>query len=664
MSGRSLVFLGAALLAASAVRAEENTAAPDSGASADAGQIESVTVTARRREERAQDVPIPIAAVSGNALEQIGRFRLEDLNQSLPSTNIQFNNPRQASIAVRGLGNNPANDALESSVGVYLDNVYLGRASMANLDLIDIDQIALLRGPQGTLFGKNTTAGVLSITTRQPNPVPEHSLEASSGDFGYYQVRGTLSQPLGEDVSARVSFARTQQGGFVIDPTTGRDLNGSNRIGGRGQVLWKPSDAFSLRLIGDYSEEHGDEGVGVLYSPGPNGGAKYYNAIAAAGASVIYSPNFNATTIDGRQHMDVRQGGGSGEVNWQLGDYKLTSITAYRSWWFAPYNDADGTNVDAITGAGQRVDDNQWTQEVRLASPGDRPISYVVGLYYFNQHQNNLLYTQYGPDAQAIGALQLGAPTFANGYTQTTQLLSTHSGSAFGQVTWRPTDPWEFALGLRETKERKTVSLNRTSAGSDAFVSNANFSAYQSSQLRRDDNNVSGLLSASYKFDTNVLAYASISHGAKSGGINPQAPVTGFPLSSLYVKPETANDAELGIKSTLLNRRLLLNANLFWTNVRDYQATLLESPTNGGPLQQILSNIGKVRTRGVEADISSAPIGGLLLKLAGSYNEAVYLSYPNAPCSAEQLAPLLVPGQKVCDLTGQALVGAPKWIAN
>ena len=664
MSRRPFVLLGAALLATSTARAEENAAAPDSSASRDASQIESVTVNARRREERAQDVPIPIAAISGDSLERIGRFRLEDLNRSLPSTNIQFNNPRQASIAVRGLGNNPANDALESSVGVYLDNVYLGRASMANLDLIDIDQITLLRGPQGTLFGKNTTAGVLSITTRQPSRDSEHWLEASSGDFRYYQVRGTLSQPLAEDVSARVSFARTQQGGFVFDPTTGRHLNGSNRIGGRGQLLWKPGDIFSLRLIGDYSEEHSDGGAAVLYSPGPNGGAKYYNAVAAARADVIYSPNFNATTIDGRQHMDVKQGGGSGEANWQLGEYKLTSITAYRSWWFAPYNDGDSTNVNALTGAGQRVDDYQWTQEVRLASPGDRALSYVVGLYYFNQHQNNLLYTQYGPDAQAIAALQLGAPAFANGYTQTTQLLSTHSGSVFGQVTWRPADAWEFALGVRDTKERKTVLLDRTSAGSAAFVSSANFSAYQSPELTRDDNNVSGLLSASYKFDRDVLAYASVSHGAKSGGINPQAPVPGFPVSSLYVRPETANDAELGIKSTLLDRHLLLSANLFWTNVKDYQATLLEAPTSGGPLQQILSNIGKVRTRGAEADISTAPIEGLVVKLAASYNEAVYLSYPNAPCSAEQLAPLLVPGQKVCDLSGQALVGAPKWIAN
>jgi iron complex outermembrane receptor protein len=630
-----------------------------------ASGISEVTVSARRREEKAQDVPIPIATLSGETLEGAGRFRLEDLNQSLPSTNVQYNNPRQTSIAVRGLGNNPANDALESSVGVYLDNVYLGRASMANLDLIDIDQIALLRGPQGTLFGKNTTAGVLSIVTRQPGSEPEHRIEASYGDFNYYQVRGTWSQPLGDEVGARLSFSRTQRGGFVSDSTTGRDLNGSNRYGGRGQLLWKPSDVFNLRLIGDYSEEHSDTGASVLYSAGPNGGAKYYNALLAAGAApVVFDPNFATTTIDGRQHMDVRQGGGSAEANWQLGQYKLTSITAYRSWWFVPYNDGDGTSLDAIPLAGQHVDDNQWTQELRLASPGDRALSYVVGVYYFNQHQGNQLYTQYGSNGAAIAALQLGAASFANGYTQTTQWLGTHSASAFGQVTWRPADAWELAAGLRDTKETKNVSLLRSSTGQAAFTGNPNFTAFSSGDLTRDDNNVSGLLSASYKFRSGVLGYASVSRGAKSGGINPQAPVTGLTLQSLYVNPEIANDAELGVKSTLLDRRLVLNANLFWTDVKDYQAALLLQPSGVGPFQQILSNVGKVRTRGVETDITAIPVDGLTLRLAASFNDAVYLSYTNAPCSAEQLAPNLAPGQKVCDLTGQQVVGAPKWIVN
>jgi outer membrane receptor protein involved in Fe transport len=151
--------------AAEPANADPDTDAVDSDGH---GRLEDVVVTARRRAENAQDVPIPITALSGNSLEESGRYRLEDLNERLPSLNAQFANPRQTSIAVRGLGNNPANDGLESSVGVYLDDVYLGRPGMANQDLVDLDQVSLLRGPQGTLFGKNTTAGVLNLTTPRP----------------------------------------------------------------------------------------------------------------------------------------------------------------------------------------------------------------------------------------------------------------------------------------------------------------------------------------------------------------------------------------------------------------------------------------------------------------------------------------------------------------
>jgi len=624
-----------------------------------------ITVTARRRSERAQDVPIPIAVVSGDDLDETGRFRVEDLNEDLPSTNIEYINPRQSSIAVRGLGNNPANDALESSVGVYLDDVYLGRSEMVNMDLLDIDQITLLRGPQGTLFGKNTVAGVLNITTNEPAFTPMHEVEASYGNYGYYQVRGTWNQPLSDQLALRFSVAKTFDDGFIRDTTTGQTLNGSNRSGGRAQLLWKPSDVFSIRLIADYSEEHSATGAAVLYSPGPNGGAKYHAAVAAAGATVIDSPSYDYTSINNRQQMNVQQGGGSGEINWQIGDYLLTSITAYRSWSFVPYNDGDDTNLNALTDAGQLVNDNQWSQEIRLASPADRPLSYVVGVFYFNQHQDNMLLEQYGSDGAAILDLGLGAPSFADGYSQTTQLLGTYSESAFGQLTWRPAEAWEFAFGVRDTDERKTVSMDRTSEGSTAFVTNANFDDKALDNLSLDNNGVSGLLSASYKFDPNVLGYLTLSRGTEAGGINPTVPVPGLSLEQLYVKPEIAYDAELGLKSTLLERRLVLNADLFWTDVSNYQATLLVQPNASGTFLQLESNIGRVRTRGVETDISARPLTGLNLRLAASLNDARYLSYTDAPCSAEELAPLdLSPSAKTCGLTGRPVVGAPKFILN
>jgi iron complex outermembrane receptor protein len=623
-----------------------------------------VLVSARRREENVQEVPIPISAIPGEALEASGRFRVEDLNHMLPSLNIQYNGPRQTSFALRGLGNSPANDALESSLAVYLDNVYLGRASMANLDLIDIDQVTLLRGSQGTFFGKNTTAGVLNITTQAPSFVRAGSAEVSVGNYDYNQIRAVWSQPLHENtLAARVSFVRSYQDGFVFDSTTGRKLDGSDRIGGRGQLLWKYGDDFSLRLIGDYSEEHSDAGAFVLYSPGPTGGEKYYTAVAAAGAKVVYSPAYDAVTIDGRQHFDVRQGGGSAEADWQFGNYTLTSITAYRQWWFSPYSDGDYTDRDAITGAGQAVDDNQWTQELRLASPSGRELTYVLGIFYFNQHQDNRLYTQYGSDAQAITALRLGTSSYVNGYVQTIQLLNTRSISAFGQATWRPKEAWELAAGIRYTGEQKDVNLTRMPSGLPGFVTNPNFQSYASGDLTRNDSNVSGMLSASHAFEEHFLGYASLARGAKSGGINPTAPVPGLTVKSLYFNPEYTDDAELGVKSTVLDGRLQLDADLFWMHIQDYQATLLLQPTAGNTFQQILSNVGDVRTRGVEAELSGV-IGAFSVRLATSFNDAVYLSYPDAPCSAEELAPSLRPGQKVCDLTGQALPGAPRWIVN
>ena len=658
---RSSILLMGALLAAGAVAAAEGVSAadaasaPDESPDSESSQIESVTVSARRIAENAQSVPIPIAVVSGSSLESAGQFRLEELNQRLPSTNVQFGNPRQTSIAVRGLGNNPANDALESSVGVFLDNVYLGRPGMANADLIDLEQVALLRGPQGTLFGKNTTAGVLNLQTRQPTFSPEYKFETSGGDYGYYQVRGAVSGPIVEDMLAgRISAARSHEGGFVEDITDGRELNGYNRDGVRGQLLYKPTNTFSLRLIADYDHENSDCCASALYSAGPNGGSVYLNFIRNIGGVVILDPDYRKVTLDSPQHMDVNQGGGSAEANWQIGEYRLTAISAYRNWRFLPTNDADGTNLNAITNAGQAVDDEQWTQEIRLATPLGRPVQTVVGLYYFYQYQHNQQFTYYGPDAGAY----TGRAFFDDGASVIAQYLGTHSAAAFAQSTWNATERWSFTAGARETYEDKFTRIHRNAAtGSAGFQ--AAFGPYESGRLTRHDANTSALGSASFKFTEDVLSYVSVSRGAKAGGINPSVPGAGLSTASLYVNPEKATDYEVGLKSTLFDRRLQINANLFWTDVTDYQATQLEE-SSPGVFVQTLTNIGKVRSRGVELDAQAVPVAGLHLSLSSSFNDAKYLSYANAPCSAEALAA----GQKVCDLTGSDVVGAPRWIVS
>jgi iron complex outermembrane receptor protein len=651
------------LVAARDASAEDSAATAPSDDSirlADAGdgRIESVTVTARRREEDVQNVPIPIATLGGEVLESSGQFRLEDLNRRLPSMNVQFSNPRQSSVAVRGLGNNPANDALEASVGVYLDNVYLGRPGMANLDLIDIDQVALLRGPQGTLFGKNTTAGVLAITTRQPSFTPEAQVEASVANRDYYQTRAAFSGPLiGNVLAGRLSFAKTSKGGFVEDINDGRDLNDSDRIGFRGQLLYQPAESLSVRVIGDYNEEDSNCCVTALYGLGPNDGALVRQRYAALGATFAYDPDFLTTTIDAYQHMDVRQGGGSIEANWEFGrGYKLTSVTAYRSWWFVPTNDGDATDLSGIINAGQKVDDEQWSQELRIASPEGGAIDYVAGLFYFYQYQSNQLFTQYGPAAGAV----FGRPFFNNASTQTNQYLHTESGSVFGQATWHATDRWSLTAGVREIMEDKSTQVQRKApVGGGAGIDVA-LGAFDSGLLKMSDTSTAALLSAAFQASEDWLWYASASKGAKSGGINPSVPNPGLTVRSLFIEPEQALDYEFGFKSSLFDRSLQLNANLFWTDVKDYQATQLELSPQTQTFTQVLSNIGKVRSRGVETEITAVPVHGLTLALAASYNDAEYLEYRNAPCAAEDLAA----GRTVCDLTGEEVVAAPRWIVN
>ena len=237
----------ALLLAIGAAQAADEDSAAETEPQVQADTLQKVTVTARRREENAQDVPTPITTLAGETLEKQRIYKIQDLQQALPSVNVAYIHARQSSLAVRGIGNNPASDGLEGSAGIYLDNVYLGRPGMAVFDLMDIEQLDLLRGPQGTLFGKNTTAGVLNITTRKPTFTPESSVEASGGENGYFQGKGTFSGPLTDTLAGRLSVYRSRDDGYLNNLADNRTLLGGEREGVRGQLLFQPNDDFSLR---------------------------------------------------------------------------------------------------------------------------------------------------------------------------------------------------------------------------------------------------------------------------------------------------------------------------------------------------------------------------------------------------------------------------------
>ncbi|HBO3444343.1 TPA: TonB-dependent receptor [Pseudomonas aeruginosa] len=624
-----------------------------------------VTVTARRREEDSQKVPTPITVLGGETLEAQRISRVQDLQQVLPSVNVAYIHARQSSVAVRGIGNNPASDGLEGSAGIYLDNVYLGRPGMAVFDLLDIEQLELLRGPQGTLFGKNTTAGVLNISTRAPTFTAERTVEVSGGQDGYFQGRGTVSGPLGETLAGRLSAYRTRDDGYIKNIHDDNYLNGGERQGARGQLLFEPNEDFSLRWIADYNEEDSSNGSMVVYG----GAERFWQRAVLVGASPLRDPQRRKVNINGRQHVSVHQGGSSLEANWNLaGGYRLTSISAYRYWHFTPAND-EQLNVSAINDTGVEVHDRQFSQEIRLASPTGGAFDYVVGAYAFRQNLGNKTFTSYGPlaDLYLLGA-NLGA--LNDTYSKANGKIETDSFALFAQGTWHLTERLDFTAGLRGTYEEKNAKVERFAplggaavGGVGAAVRNGQLGAYDSGDLSQYNFAPSALLSLSYQFSDDLLGYASLSHGEKSGGVNlavGSAPSAG--ADSLLVGPERANDAELGLKSTLFDRRLLLNANLFWTGIHGYQATTLYQAPGSTQLVQVLANAGSVRSRGLEFEATALPLRGLTLNFNGSYNDVTYLSFKDAPCPAEVSTRPGAPSS--CDLTGQRVVGASKWIAN
>ena len=629
------------------------------------GQLDTVTVSARRRLESAQDVPASMSVLSGEALEVQRVYRVQDLQQLVPSLNVSYLHPRQSSLSIRGLGNNPGSDGLEGSAGIYLDNVYLGRPGMAVFDLVDIEQLEVLRGPQGTLFGKNTTAGVLNITTRAPSFTTERTIETSIGSDGYLQTKGTLSGALTEHLAGRISLSRTDSDGDVKNEYDGHDLNGGKRQGFRTQLLYKPSETFNLRWIGEYNEEDSSTGTKTLFSTGPviNGVNRYETRAAAAGATLADGRN-RRVNMDVGQKIAVDQGGTSLEANWLLpNDFKLTSISAYRWWNFYPHNE-DDLNISAVRDIGTNVKSQQYSQEFRLASPLSKTFDYVLGAFYYGSDLDNESFTEFGPQADIWGGTPAGA--LANVSSLGHGHIQTNSFALFGQGTWHLTEKLDFTAGIRGTYEEKTARVTRNDPVGESAISAAALAArlgragsFDSGELSQYSTSPSGLLNLSYRITPDLLAYATLSHGEKSGGVNlavGSARTAG--ADSLLIGTERANNAELGLKSTLWDRRLQLNAALFWTKINGYQANAYDYDVRA----QYLTNAGSVRSRGIEFDSTLVLGKGWVINANGSYNDVTYLSYKNAPCPPEVS---FAPGAPVsCDLTGSQVVGASKWIGN
>jgi len=651
----------------------------DAPAATDAAQvpdaIADVIVMARRRAERAQDVPAALSSVDGAALEQHDISQIQDLQQLLPNLNAAYIHARQSALAVRGIGNNPANEGLEGSVGVYLDNVYLGRPGMAAFDLTDIAQVDLLRGPQGTLFGKNTTAGVLNIATRQPTFTPQGSVSVAAGSRDHLQARGAVSGPLTDTLAGRLSLVKTRDDGWVHNRDDDRRFNSIDREGARGQLLYRPDDDFSLRLIGDWHDEDDTQGTPVVTGIGPArpGYRNLDAATAALGASPVPDDwRRYEVTLDGPQRTVVRQGGMSAEANVNFGAYTLTAISAWRGWTFAPHNDVDMSDAAIVADYGFHVRDDQLSQEIRLASPDGGAFDYVLGVYGFRQNLRNTLTTITG---DAADVAELPAPAGDLGLHVLDGITSVNHGKVvtasyalFAQGNWHVTERFDVTAGMRGTYEEKSARVYRDEpigatpqAGAALQAAqDAQFAAWDSGRMRLHELSPSGLLSLSWRPADDLLAYLTLSHGEKSGGYNANGvgigPSAG--ADALRVGPERANDLGLGFKSAWGRRRLLLDVELFLARVSGYQSAAVVVPPGSNVPVQTLRNVGEVGSRGVEWDLRALPLHGLTLAFNGAYTDAEYRSFDDAPCPAERS------DTASCTLTGRQVQGASRWTLN
>ena len=381
------ISASAVALAASAAsfpaRAAEAASAPapapqqaDQTTSVGTGATDSnadIVVTARHRNESSQGVPVAISVVGGDHIDSTGAFNVGRLQQLTPTLQFYSSNPRNTSVNVRGFGSplGLTNDGIDQGVGIYVDDVYYSRVASSTFDFLDVKQIEVLRGPQGTLYGKNTTAGAINITSRQPTFDLEGRAEVSAGNYGYAQFKGAISGPLSDTVAVRLAMSQTRRNGTVTNISTAQRDNNLSNLGLRAQVLWKPTSTLELTLAGDYNHQNIVCCATVFVSNVTTQKAlnRQYAAISAVQGYALplaaQHPFNRLTDVDAALRARQSIGGASLRAMLALGAGTLTSITAFRYWDWDPSNDRDFTALPITTISQNPSKQRQFTQELR-----------------------------------------------------------------------------------------------------------------------------------------------------------------------------------------------------------------------------------------------------------------------------------------------------------
>jgi iron complex outermembrane receptor protein len=624
--------------------AHAQEAADDSG-------LTEIVVTAERRAESSQKVPLAIQSISGETLAKTGYTSVTDLQYTMPG--VQYDPTQGAAFQIRGVGSTSFDFSNAKSVSVVVDDVVMdGQRANGLTGLVDIERVDVLMGPQGTLFGKNATSGVIAVTTGKPK-IGDASVQASAslGEHDERILNGTVNIPLGPIAALRVSGFDQAFDGFGRNVTLNRKVGSQHEYGGRAKLYLEPSDSFNLMLSGDYAY-HWDSSVRTPVSGQPAAVTAILNELG-----VFPGPESADTADSSFGEITTEEWGTSLRMNAKLGDLDLTSITAYRRTRYDNATPASLVPVDRyayIPFNNGYLDTEKASQEVHLASPTGGFVEWLVGGFY-NDLRARQVQLQWG---------KLGAPLYTNGVPRPTLFALTgaigvnanasrfdaqnETMAAFGQLKFNVSDRLSLTLGGRYTHDNNSQSLNFITvdpvpiAGyTPIFTGSSAAPAIDYGKV--SGNNFSYRIAPQFQMTNNVMLYASYSTGYKPAGIafvgNKYAPY----------RDETVKAWEAGIKSEWFGRRLRVNVDIFRSDFKDFQATILTKiPDGAGGLidATVIGNAGGLRTQGVEGNVAVQPLRGLTLSGALSYTDAKFTDYVyNA----------------TTDYTGSRLTNSPKW---
>ncbi|CAN7305914.1 TonB-dependent receptor [Phenylobacterium sp. LjRoot225] len=651
-------------------------------------ELETITVTARRREENVQSTPVSVSAFSGAALEERNVQTASDVTRFVP--NVQFDSAASESgggassqISIRGIGQTDYVLTVEPAVGVYLDGVYIGKSMGSLLDAVDLERLEVLRGPQGTLFGKNTIGGAIQLISKRPTASFESYGQLTTGSYDRLDAKAAVSGPLSEAVRVRLSGAYQSRDGFVkrVTPAgedTGDRQGDINRLSGRLAVEadLTPDLLATLMLDGTRIREH-SPGQILVKADETAGFASAYNAglpggVCLAGAARLTNPFcYNsqwvrplaslATTNAGPNLSNTDVLGAGLNLDWKVGGATVKSITAWRKVKVDVLQDLTASPY-YYNFIGQRIDTKQFSQEFQLLGEtlGAR-LHYVLGLYYLHE-----------AGSQAF-PVELSLVQFMSGGR-----IRNDSYAAFGQLTYDLTDQLSITGGLRYSDETRRfnpqgqiiqgyASLTPTPVpGFANFVTGAFGAAgtplFPAGWYSRGDTSATPMVSANYKISPDVMAYASFSKGMKGGGFTmryfpPVIPAAGTDPNNIvsYAGPEKASSYEVGLKSELFDHKLRFNIAAFYTDYQDIQITYNIDPDGPGPIGAfvpVLANAASAHIKGVEIETSAALTSWLRLDGSLGYTDAAYQSFSDQ-------ARANYPG-----LDGFKIPNTPRWTAN